>query len=161
MIRTTRRRTSQKNESFDGRIIRSAQDLKSYLKKKGFGDVIIDEDSDNNEVEFFNDEVTLLYDGLEGQIQLEYYEPATASEIVDSLEGSIDEDTDVEDIEDLCRDEAGALSEYTSNYTLDLPVRVSKLESAALDIADRVQKIREEAISDAVDELMDRYGLNR
>ena len=30
-----------------------------------------------------------------------------------------------------------------------------------LYIADRVQKIREEAISDAVDELMDRYGLNR
>ena len=28
-------------------------------------------------------------------------------------------------------------------------------------IADRVQKIREEVISDAVDELMDRYGLNR
>ena len=50
MIRTTRRRTLRRNESFDGRIIRSAQDLKSYLKKKGFGDVIIDEDSDNNEV---------------------------------------------------------------------------------------------------------------
>ena len=61
----------------------------------------------------------------------------------------------------MCRDESGALSEYTSNYTLDLPVRVSELEAAALDIADRVQKLREEAIADAVDELMDRYGLNR
>ena len=28
-------------------------------------------------------------------------------------------------------------------------------------IADRVQKIREDVILDAVDELMDRYGLNR
>ena len=161
MIKTTRRRTLRRNESFDGRTIRSAQDLKSYLKKKGFGDVSIDEDSDNNQVEFFNDEVTLLYDGLEGQIQLEYYEPATASEIVDSLEGSVDEDTDVEDLEDMCRDEAYALSEYTSNYTLDLPVRVYELEAAALDISDRVQKIREEEIAGAVDELMDRYGLNR
>ena len=61
----------------------------------------------------------------------------------------------------MCRDEAGVLSEYTSNYTLDLPVRVSELEAAALDIADRVQKIRGESIADAVDELMERYGLNR
>ena len=61
----------------------------------------------------------------------------------------------------MCRDEAGVLSEYTSNYTLDLPVRVSELEELAWEIADRVQKIREEAIADAADELMERYGLNR
>ena len=149
-----------KFEAFDGKTIRNASDLKVYLRRKGFGTVSLDASLERNEIAYFSDECTLVYNGLDDELSLEYYEPTTADEIISDVEEQIGNDDDLseDDIDDLCRDSCGILSaEYTTCFTLSLPVRIQELEESAEDIDARVEKLNREAMAKAARYLIDKY----
>lgn len=149
-----------KFEAFDGKTIRNASDLKVYLRRKGFGTVSLDANLERNEIAYFSDECTLVYNGLDDEIALEYYEPTTADEIIDDVEEQIGNDGALseDDIDDLCRDSCGILSaEYTTCFTLSLPVSIQDLEESAEDIDARVEKMNREAMAKAARYLIDKY----
>ena len=151
-----------KFEAFDGKTIRNASDLKVYLRRKGFGTVSLDANLERNEIAYFSDECTLVYNGLDDEILLEYYEPTTADEIIADVEEQIGNDDDLseDDIDDLCRDSCGILSsEYTACFTLSLPVRIQELEESAEDIDARAEKLNREAMAKASRYLIDKYVL--
>lgn len=150
-----------KFEAFDVKIIRNASDLKVYLRRKGFGTVSLDANLERNEIAYFSDECTLVYNGLDDEILLEYYEPTTADEIIADVEEQTSQDADdlsEDDIDDLCRDSCGILSsEYTTCFTLSLPVSIQELEESAEDIDARVEKMNRESMAKAARYLIDKY----
>lgn len=149
-----------KFEAFDGKTIRNASDLKVYLRRKGFGTVSLDANLERNEIAYFSDECALVYNGLEDEILLEYYEPTTEDEIIADVEEQIGKDDDLseDDIDDLCRDSCGILSaEYITCFTLSLPVSIQELEESAEDIDARVEKMNHEAMAKAARYLIDKY----
>lgn len=149
-----------KFEAFDGKTIRNASDLKVYLRRKGLGTVSLDASLERNEIAYFSDECTLVYNGLDDELSLEYYEPTTADEIISDVEEQIGNDDDLseDDIDDLCRDSCGILSaEYTTCFTLSLPVRIQELEESAEDIDAMVEKMNHEAMAKAARYLIDKY----
>ena len=147
-------------EAFDGNTIRNASDLKVYLRRKGFGTVSLDANLERNEIAYFSDECTLVYNGLDDEILLEYYEPTTADEIIADVEDQIGNDDDLseDDIDDLCRDSCGILSaEYTACFTLQLPVSIQELEESAEDLDAMVEKLNREAMAKAERYLIDKF----
>ena len=149
-----------KFKAFDGKTIRNASDLKVYLRRKGFGTVSLDASLERNEIAYFSDECTLVYNGLDDEILLEYFEPTTADEIISDVEEQIGNDDDLseDDIDDLCRDSCGILSsEYTACFTLPLPVSIQELEESAEDIDAMVEKLNRESMAKAERYLIDKY----